>query len=100
MGTRIHLGEPMSAAQLTIGARLLGLEPEAEPPANGPEDLGWARQVLRFPIPPSAPAKACSTCRASVYWILTPRGRRMPVNPDGTSHFATCVHAAAHRRPR
>jgi len=67
----------------------------------------------------------CSSCGAEVYWVVTPNGKRMPldVNPwmiavfgdrskDGVtidsenvdrfvrgynSHFSSCPNAAAHR---
>jgi hypothetical protein len=58
------------------------------------------QQELRFPIPPSAVQKACRSCTAPIYWIDTKAGKRMPVNPDGSSHFATCPNADAHRKPR
>ncbi len=53
---------------------------------------------LRFPIPPATPVKACRSCGAGIYWIVTAKGKRMPVDPDGTSHFATCPNADQHRR--
>lgn len=76
-----------------------------EPTANGPEDLGWTpqatgREPLRFPIPPGAPEKPCRSCGAPMIWITTPAGRKMPVNPDGTSHFGTCPNANDHRKPK
>lgn len=51
----------------------------------------------RFPIPPSAGARQCRSCKAPIYWVLTVSGRRMPVNPDGVSHFSTCPNANEHR---
>lgn len=53
---------------------------------------------LRFPIPPSTPVKSCRSCGADIHWIETASGKRMPVNPDGTSHFATCPNADQHRK--
>jgi hypothetical protein len=75
----------------------------AEPAANGPADLGWndqstGRAPIRFQIPPGTPAKECRSCAATVFWVVTHRARMMPLDPDGTSHFATCPNAAAHRR--
>ena len=77
-----------------------------EPAPNGPADLGWNKQqsITRgpqlFPIPPATPPRACRSCGASVFWIITTRGRRMPANADGTSHLSNCPNAAEHRRPR
>ena len=33
---------------------------------------------------------SCWSCHRPIYWVLTDRGRRMPVDPDGMTHFATC----------
>lgn len=80
-----------------------------EPRANGPDDLGWTPQATRrapltFPIPPSAPETQCRSCEAMIAWIVTPAGKRMPVETRGAirgeSHFAHCPNAAQHRRPR
>lgn len=74
-------------------------------PANSPEDLGWrpiatGRAAPRFPIPEGTRASSCRSCDAAIFWIKTAAGKSMPVDRDGTSHFATCPHAAQHRRPR
>lgn len=56
----------------------------------------------------------CRSCGAAIVWMKTATGKNMPVDadtvkPDGpsvfdpkvhTSHFATCPHAAQHRRKR
>lgn len=55
---------------------------------------------MTFDIPPKAPPRACRSCSATIYWIQTDKGRLMPVDPDGTSHFATCPNASEHRKPR
>lgn len=65
-----------------------------------PDELGYSRAPVTFPIPPGAPIAACRTCKADIIWITTASGRKMPCNPDGTSHFATCEHAHEHRQPR
>lgn len=58
--------------------------------------------------------RQCSSCQADIVWLMTEKGKRMPVNaatvkagdylfePDGAhiSHFATCPNAQAHRRQR
>lgn len=56
--------------------------------------------TLTFDIPPNTPARQCKSCEATIYWIETVNRRRMPVNPDGTSHFATCPNADRHRKVR
>ena len=32
-------------------------------------------------------------------FVLTKRGKRMPTNPDGVSHFATCAQAKRFKHP-
>jgi hypothetical protein len=63
------------------------------------------RRAVTFAVPPSAPVVPCRSCRAPVVWIVTDKGKRMPVNADGEdgrgeSHFATCPHAADWRKGR
>lgn len=63
-----------------------------------------------FNVPAGTPEAECRSCHATVYWITTANGKRMPVDcevegaygPDtsrdsalvqdghGVSHFATC----------
>lgn len=39
-------------------------------------------------------ASTCRSCQAPIRWAIHgTTSRRMPVNPDGTSHFATCPQA-------
>lgn len=55
----------------------------------------------------------CKTCRASIIWFDTPKGKRMPVNAETVqpadtaldlakhiSHFSSCPDAIKHRRAR
>ncbi len=43
---------------------------------------------------------ACRSCGASILWCVTPKGRKAPVNLDGSSHFSTCPTAERWRRDR
>ena len=43
---------------------------------------------------------ACRGCGASVTFVITKNGKRMPTDPDGTSHFATCAQAARFKKPK
>lgn len=36
-------------------------------------------------------------CGAMIYWAVSKNGARLPLNPDGTSHFATCPNAREFR---
>lgn len=48
----------------------------------------------------------CRGCGAPILWVLTPAGRKMPVDPpdeDGTptvSHFSTCPDASRFRKAK
>lgn len=70
--------------------------------------------LCTFLVPRDSQPSRCRGCGAVVYWITTPRGKKMPVDtraeggltplPDrdgrGVSHFATCPNAEAFRRRR
>ena len=76
-----------------------------------------------FTVPAGTPARECQGCRATIYWIETEAGKRMPVSCDveggvrpqrvggslggvervpgiGVSHFTNCPMAGAFRRAR
>jgi hypothetical protein len=68
-------------------------------------------KAIYFAVPPGTPPGQCRSCHAPVYWIVTGHGKRMPVDCEvdgaqrpgrdpgrGVSHFATCPHAAQHRK--
>ncbi len=55
---------------------------------------------VTFDIPASPHWVPCRGCAELVVWIVTVNNRRMPVNPDGTSHFSNCPQANAFRRPK
>lgn len=44
----------------------------------------------------------CTSCGARIYWVLTPAGKAAPwdaaFEDDPITHFATCPHAARHRK--
>jgi len=40
----------------------------------------------------------CRSCGAPIEWVKTDAGKWMPVDPDGTSHFATCPDAEKWRK--
>lgn len=62
--------------------------------------------------------KTCGSCGAAIEWAITTGGKKVPLDPkpitiavtmdDGNvrivtgrqSHFASCPHAAKHRKPR
>jgi hypothetical protein len=56
------------------------------------------RKEVKFPIPEGSRSGICRGCGAKVIWIVTKAGRNMPVDSDGTSHFATCPQAKQFRK--
>jgi len=42
----------------------------------------------------------CRSCGTAIAWCQTPKGKRAPIDRDGTSHFATCPSADAWRHRR
>lgn len=64
-------------------------------PAGPDIDAGQVERFLRILGEPSK----CRSCHAAVFWIVSPKsGKRMIVNPDTVSHFATCPQAKAWRK--
>jgi hypothetical protein len=55
---------------------------------------------LKWEIPLGSVPQACRGCGARIYWLVMDSGARMPVDPDGTSHFATCPQANRFRKPK
>lgn len=45
-----------------------------------------AERLLRW-IGDSAVCKGCSR---KIYWIITKNKKKMPIDPDGEPHWATC----------
>lgn len=47
-----------------------------------------------YEIPTGAPRALCRACGYPIVFIVTPKGKRMPVDAEGDkrgqSHFATC----------
>lgn len=41
----------------------------------------------------------CRACRAPITFAETKNGKLMPVDADGTPHFAACPEAARFRKP-
>ncbi len=69
--------------------------------------LTFGGGVIRFTVPAGASfvysvrPTHCRSCDAPVLFVnVTRTGRRSPIDPDGTSHFATCPDAARWRRSK
>lgn len=73
-----------------------------------------ARPPKWYPVPKGTRPKECDSrvCRATIYWVTTENGKRMPVDCDvpgghepteredgqGVSHWGTCADAERFRR--
>jgi hypothetical protein len=55
---------------------------------------------IKQSIPPGLAPARCKGCGAKIYWLETVNGKKMPTNPDGITHFATCARAAEFRRQK
>jgi hypothetical protein len=56
--------------------------------------MGEATTELKpqgYYIPEGERPRKCKGCGATIYFVTTPAGRIMPVNPDGTPHWGDCV---------
>jgi len=67
-----------------------------------------------FTIPKGTRQAQCRSCLAEIYWITTPRGKKMPVSVDadgaycptntddgaGPSHFVDCPNRDQYRSAR
>jgi hypothetical protein len=73
-----------------------------------------AREPFYFSVDPATPPRPCDRCPATIYFVRTTSGKRMPVRVDlpgcyppvgpspgrGLSHFADCPGADAMRKKR
>lgn len=60
-----------------------------------------APRKVTFEIPEGTRPSRCSSCGAQIFFVKHGgTGRSMPLNPSGTSHFATCSTPERFRRPR
>ena len=58
------------------------------------------RKDIKFEIPDGSPISSCRGCNGMIYFVPQPSGSRMPVDPDGTPHWATCKNAGEFRRKK
>lgn len=65
-----------------------------EPAPEAPPD---ARPPKRYYIHDGEKPRLCRGCGATIFWATTPRDKKMPVNPDGTSHWETCAERGLFR---
>lgn len=55
---------------------------------------------IKYEIPEGTRPAKCSGCARAIYWVKTAAGKNMPVDPDGTPHWATCPKREAFKKPR
>jgi len=79
-------------------------------PSEGPREPGTGPSTFEhttpegdlFQVPdgwqPGEKSSRCRSCDALILWCTTPRGKRAPTNPDGSSHFSDCPDSAAWKR--
>lgn len=68
------------------------------------------RKQIKYEIPPDADRSICgkgrakwrgySGCGNEIWWVKTKKGKFMPVDPDGTPHWATCPKASKFKKKR
>lgn len=96
-------GRPMSPAeeeQLLLPA--IEAAPTARPRTVGPTFDHTTPEGDLFKVPedwvPGEGSSRCRSCQALILWTTTPRGKRAPLNQDGTSHFSDCPQSAQWRK--
>jgi len=40
----------------------------------------------------------CKACQAPIYWVETPKGKKIPLNKDLTAHWTSCPKADQFRK--
>lgn len=60
--------------------------------------MAAARAPVKYEIPAGTPPAKCRGCGAEMYWIKTTAGKNMPVDADGTPHWATCPERARFKK--
>jgi hypothetical protein len=66
------------------------------------EELSKARARMDTLLKLIGDRGVCSgaDCGAQIVWVRLKDGKPHPVNPDGSSHFSTCVNAIQFRRKK
>ena len=71
-------------------------------------DMTARRARGEYLVGDRANSARCTSCGADILWIITPKGKRMPLSEAtirmdengrqwALTHFANCPHAAKHR---
>ena len=63
-------------------------------PDEAPEKPGYsAEERVRALVRMLGRQANCRLCKGVIYWATTKNDKRMPLDADGISHWATCPHA-------
>jgi hypothetical protein len=49
-----------------------------------------SKAAFHMEVPTGTKPSVCRDCATEVFWVKTAKGRNVPLDADGTSHFATC----------
>lgn len=64
------------------------------------EECVWVMQrVISQLLLRAGEVAECRGCKATIYWIRTLNGKRIPYDEKGLNHFITCSKSADWRRP-
>jgi hypothetical protein len=55
-----------------------------------PKAINGATAANKFTMPANASAAKCRKCNADIWWSKTRRGKWIPLESDGCSHFGRC----------
>ena len=78
------------SAQTQLADRLMELEGQVD---------RLRQNLLRLLDWTGAQGARCNGCDAPIYWFFNRKtGKKIPLDPDGTPHFASCPKAEQFRR--
>src|SRR5947207_1964369 len=52
------------------------------------------------PVPKNADRAICRGCGAKILWVITPKGKRMPLDENGRPHWGTCSRPEIFRKKK
>ncbi len=62
------------------------------------EKLVQALLSGRIRMPAEADRAVCTSCGADIWWVVTAKGKKMPLDGNGEAHWSSCPNASAHRK--
>jgi hypothetical protein len=55
--------------------------------------------MVRYEVPAGDFGRPCQACGKNIYFVKTPTGKYMPIEWDGTAHWANCPERAQFKKP-